>query len=147
MWKEDVINNQLAPRLLAINNIKLDWKDMPVFKAADPSKPDLDVISKVIQRTKSVGGMTPQALEKLYKEAGWPTEGIEDLNFEDGDTSRGGESGGTSGTGNSQSGKSGGSNTNNSVTKQLIVDGDKLVDTATGEVVNTDQLTENGEYE
>jgi hypothetical protein len=146
MWKEDVINNQLAPRLLAINNIKLDWKDMPVFKAADPSKPDLDVISKVIQRTKSVGGMTPQALETLYKEAGWPTEGIEDLNFDDGDTSRGGESGGTSGTGNSQSGNSGGSNTNNSVTKQLIVDGDKLVDTATGEVVNTDQLTENGDY-
>jgi hypothetical protein len=146
MWKEDVINNQLAPRLLAINNIKLDWKDMPVFKAADPSKPDLDIISKVIQRTKSVGGMTPEALEKLYKDAGWPTEGIEDLSFDDGDTSRGGESGGTSGTGSSQGGKSGGSNTNNSVTKQLVVYGDKLIDIITDKVINIDQLTEDGDY-
>jgi hypothetical protein len=146
MWKEDVINTQLAPRLLAINNIKLDWKDMPVFKAADPSKPDLDVISKVIQRTKSVGGMTPEALEALYKDAGWPTEGIEDLTFDDGDSSRGGESGGTSGTGSSQSGSSGGSNTNNSVSKQLVVDGDKIVDIMTDKVVNADQLTESGEY-
>jgi hypothetical protein len=146
MWKEDVINNQLIPRLLAINNIRLDWKDTPVFKAADPSKPDLDVISKVIQRAKSVGGITPEALEKLYKDAGWPTEGIEDLSFDDGDKSRGGESGGTSGTGSSQGGKSGGSNTNNSVTKQLIVDGDKLIDTLTGKVVNIDELDEQGEY-
>lgn len=148
MWKVDVINNQLAPRLLAINNVQLDWKDMPVFKAADPSKPDLDVISKVIQRAKSVGGMTPEALERLYKDAGWPTEGIEDLNFDDGDTSRGGESNGTSGTGNSQSGKSSASaaNTNSSVAKQLVVDGDKLIDTKTGQVVNLDDLDEEGNY-
>jgi hypothetical protein len=146
MWKTDVINNQLAPRLLAINNISLDWKDMPVFKAADPSKPDLDVISKVIQRAKSVGGMTPQALEALYKDAGWPTEGIEDLTFDDGDTARGGESGGTSGTGSSQGGKTGGSNTNNSVSKQLVVDGDKLVDTITGKVVNLEDLDDEGNY-
>ena len=146
MWKVDVINNQLAPRLLAINNIELDWKDMPVFKAADPSKPDLDVISKVIQRAKSAGGMTPKALEALYKEAGWPTEGIEDLTFDDGDTSRGGESGGSSGTGNSQGGASGGANTNNSVAKSLRVEGDRLIDNDTDKVVNLDDLDEEGNY-
>lgn len=146
MWKEDAINNQLAPRLLAINNIRLNWKDMPVFKASDPSKPDLDVISKVIQRAKSVGGMTPQALEALYKTAGWPTEGIESLSFDDGDTSSGGESKGTSGTGAKSGSKGKSTNTNNSVSKQLIVDGDKIIDTATGRVVNLDDLDDNGVY-
>lgn len=146
MWKEDVINNQLAPRLLAVNNIQLDWKDMPVFKAADPSKPDYDVISKVIQRTKSTGGLTPQALEKLYIEAGWPTEGIEDLIFDDGDTSRGSESNGTSGTGDSQNGSSGGSNTNNTVTKTLIAEGDRIIDVETDEVVNSMDLDRYGNY-
>jgi hypothetical protein len=121
---------------------------MPVFKAADPSKPDLDVISKVIQRTKSVGGMTPEALEKLYKEAGWPTEGIEKLTFDDGDSSSGGQSNGTSGTGKSQSGgKSSATNSaNKSLIKNLIVDGDRLIDPDTDEVVNLNELNEQGEY-
>lgn len=104
MWKCDVINNQLAPRLLAVNGVHLTWDKMPEFVPADPSKPDLDTISKVIQRVKSVGGLTPQALESIYVAAGWPTEGIEDLSFDDGDTSRGGESQGSSGVGGSQSG-------------------------------------------
>lgn len=147
MWKTDVINNQLTPRLLAVNNIELNWKDMPVFVPADPSKPDLDVISKVIQRGKSVGGLTPEALESLYKAAGWPTEGIEDLTFDDGDTSRGGESNGTSGTGSTQDGGgASATNSENSVSKTLIVDGDKLVDSRTGKVVNLDDLDDDGNY-
>lgn len=149
MWKEDVINTQLAPRLLAINNIKLDWKDMPVFKAADPSKPDLDVISKVLQRAGTAELLNVDAVEALYKDAGWSTEGVEEMltkRTELAIQSKAGQSGGSSGTGNSQGGDSGGSNTNNSVSKQLVIDGDKIVDTATGEVVNMNDLNEEGKY-
>jgi len=104
--KVDVINSQLIPRLLAANNIYLDYEDMPKFVAADPTEYSHDELSKVTQRMKSVGGLTPNALEYLYKKAKLPTEGIEDLNFDDGDTSRGGESQGSSGTGSTQSGGS-----------------------------------------
>lgn len=146
--KVDVINNQLAPRLLAVNNIFLNWKDMPEFVHADPTEFDLDMMSKVVQRMKSVGGLTPQALEFLYNKAGFPEDGIDDLTFDDGDTSRGGESNGTSGVGNSQSG--GASSTTNAenggVTKRLIIDGDKIVDTATDKIINTDDLNSYGEY-
>jgi hypothetical protein len=102
--KVDVINSQLAPRLLAVNNIHLDFEDMPKFVPADPTEYSHDELSKVTQRMKSVGGLTPAALKYLYKKAKLPTEGIEDLVFDDGDTSRGGESNGTSGVGGSQAG-------------------------------------------
>lgn len=145
--KIDVINSQLAPRLLAINNIFLDWDDMPEFVAADPTEFDLDILSKFIQRTKSVGGITPQVLEYLYDKAGLPIDGIEDLVFDDGDTSRGGESQGSSGTGNTQSGgANSATNTENAGTKSLIVDGDRIVDTETDKVVNLEDLNDNGEY-
>jgi hypothetical protein len=157
MWKEDVINTQLAPRLLAINNIKLDWKDMPVFKSADPSKPDLDVVSKVLQRADSVNALTPKAFESLYADAGWSTDGLEeflDKRAADAEAAAtavneskaGGANGGTSGTGNSQSGKSGGSNTNNSVAKSLRVEGDRIIDNDTDEVVNLEELDDEGNY-
>ncbi len=148
MWKTDVINSQLAPRLLAVNNIRLNWKDMPVFVAADPSKPDLDVISKVLQRAGTAEMLNADAVESLYKEAGWKTDGVEEMikkRTELAVQSAAGKSDGSSGTGNS-GGKSGSSNTNNSVSKQLIVDGDKIIDTATGLVVNGDDLNDNGEY-
>lgn len=141
MWKKDVLDTQLAPRLLAANNIFLDYKDMPVFIPADPSKPDLDVISKVIQRTKSVGGMTQEAMTHLYEQAGWPTDGIEDLIFDDGNTSRAGESGGTSGTGSTQQGGANSeTNVENSVRKDLVIDYETedqivAVDTTTGSPV------------
>jgi hypothetical protein len=123
-WKVDVINNQLATRLLAANEIYLDYDDMPEFKPMDPTKPDMDVISKIIQRTKSVGGLTKEALTAIYETAGWPTEGIDELTFDDGDTARGGESGGTSGTGGSQSNGANSSTNveNKSVIKKLILD-------------------------
>lgn len=130
MWKEDVLTNQLVPTLLAANNISLEWQDMPVFEAADPDEFDVDTMSKAIQRIKSVGGLTPQALTYWYEKAGLPTEGIEDLIFDDGDTSRGGEGNGTSGTGNSQSGGSSSAVNaeNGGVAKNLVQDGRNLVD-------------------
>lgn len=148
MWKTDVLNNQLTPTLLTINNIQLDWEDMPVFEPADPDEFDVDTMSKAVQRMKSVGGLTPKALEHWYEKAGLPTEGIDELSFDDGDTSRGGESNGTSGTGSTQQGgKSSTTNAENggSVTKSLIVDGDRLIDTETDQVINANDLI-NGEH-
>lgn len=122
MFKEDVINNQLAPRLLAINNIHLDFDEMPVFQSEDPSKPDLDIISKFIQRTKSVGGLTQEALESLYEASDLPVEGIEELSFDDEDSSRGGESNGSSGTGNSQAGGASSETNSENASKSFYVD-------------------------
>lgn len=144
MWKTDVLNNQLVPTMLAINNINLDWEDMPVFQVADPDEFDADTLSKAVQRMKSVGGLTPQALKYWYEKAGLPTEGIDELNFDEGDTSRGGEGNGTSGTDNSQ-GEGGSSATNSEnggVTKNLIQQGDNLVDESSGKLVTMENIND-----
>lgn len=137
-WKEDVINNQLVPKILAANNIELSWKDVPKFIAEDPSKPDFDTISKVLMRTGSVELLTDKAVEGMYVAAGWSTDGLEehlkkreDMKIE----SRAGESQGSSGTGNTQAG--GAASTTNAENKSLVFDyeTDKeifLTDTATG---------------
>ena len=149
LWKKDVLDNQLVPTLLLANNIFLDWKDMPVFQPADPDEMDLEIASKAIQRMKSVGGMTPSAIEHVYRKLGWPTDGIEDLVFDDGDTSRAGESKGSSGTGNSQQGGIGSAvnSENVSKAKKLTVDGDYIIDTDTGLILNYQDINpETGEY-
>ena len=138
-WKVDVINNQLLTRLLAANNIFLDFADMPTFVAADPSVPDLDTISKVLQRAGSVELLTDKAIESIYVDANWPTDGLEEhlkkrteMNIE----SKSGESKGTSGTGSTQDG--GSSSATNSENKSFEVDHETddeviAVDTKTGE--------------
>jgi hypothetical protein len=144
LYKTDVINNQLATRLLTINNISLGFDEMPEFVPTDPSKPDLDVIGKFIQRAKSVGGLTQAALEKLYGDSDLPIEGIEDLVFTGEDGSRAGESAGSSGTGNTQNGGASSStnseNASKSIEKNLIFDYEDdnqivLIDSNTGEPV------------
>lgn len=134
MWKCDAINNQLIPAILMANNLKIDWEDMPRFEPKDPDEMSVDDLSKAIQRMKSVGGLTPEALKTLYLKAGLPTEGIDELTFDDGDTSRSGESNGTSGTGNTQSGgaASATNSENGGVSKNLILDGDTIIDSKTG---------------
>lgn len=124
---------------------------MPVFEPASPDEVSLDEISKAVQRMKSVGAMTPKLLERFYTQLGADIEGIEDLNFDDGDTSRGGESNGTSGTGNSQSGgANSATNSENSVdrsVKQFVHDGDLIIDTNTDKPINLmDVNPETGEY-
>jgi hypothetical protein len=144
MWKTDVINTQLLTTLLEVNNIHLDWEDMPVFEPADPDEMDLDIVSKAVQRMKSVGGLTPQAMKTMYERSGLPTEGISELTFDDGDTSRAGESKGSSGTGNTQSGgKSSATNSENggSVAKNFIIDHETddeyvAIDPTTGQVIS-----------
>ena len=120
--KIDVLNNQLAPRLLAANNIFLSYKDMPEFKAKDPQNFDLDVMSKFVQRLGSVNKLTEEALTYFYDKAGLPLEGIGDLNFDDSGDSRAGESKGTSGTGSTQSGGASSEVNSENATKNLIID-------------------------
>ena len=146
LQKIDVLNTQLAPRLLAANNIYLNHNDMPVYEHRDPTEPNEDVISKVVQRVKSVNGLTPAALEYVYNKLGWPTDGIEDIDFSDKGQSRAGESNGTSGTGNTISGaNTSTSNMENSdITKNLVFesqDDDKitLIDTKTGNPIFIDK--------
>lgn len=135
MEKKVVIDTQLIPRLLKINDIDLDWEDMPEFEPAEPTEFDPEVMSKFIQRTKSVGALTPDALRFIYEKSGLPTEGIEDLIFDDGDTSRGGESEGSSGVGNTQQAGLGTQQNleNKSLIKNFIQEGDYIVDINTGE--------------
>lgn len=149
LQKVDVINNQLAPRLLAINDIFLDWKDMPEFVAADPNEFSTDEAGKFIQRVASVGKMTPQVLEWLLNKMNAPIDGIEELDFTNKGQSRAGESQGSSGTGNTQDGgvASTVNSENGGTVKNLIVDGDKIIDTETDEVVNMIDLNKDGEYE
>lgn len=99
-----VLDHQLAPRLLAINGIHLNYKDMPYFEPADPTDFDYDVLSKFIQRTKSVGGLPKDVLKHMLKKAKLPAEGVDELDFESKGTSRAGESVGASGTNGSQAG-------------------------------------------
>lgn len=149
--KVDVINTQLLPRILAANNIYLDYDDMPVFSAINPFKLSYDEAGKFIQRVKSVGGMTKEVLEFVYKDLGVPTEGIDELDFSSKGDSRAGESKGSSGTGDSQEGGSASEmNMDNgaSADKSLITaatDCDRIFDD-NGNCINEDELDELGNY-
>jgi len=143
LQKKNVIDTQLIPRLLEVNNIDLDWKDMPTFRPVSPTEVDVDTIGKTIQRTKSVNGLTPSALEYLYKELGWPTDGIEELDFNDKGDSRAGDGMQTAGVGTSTNvgGKDSSVSSNeNAATKNLVLqeeteDTFTLIDTDTGEPI------------
>lgn len=141
------IENSLMPKLLAANNIHLDWDDMPFFAPADPEEFDLDILSKFIQRVGSVNKLTPEVQKHLFEKAKLPIDGIEELDFTDKGQSRAGESQGTSGTGNTQQGGSTSStNMENKSMRNLVVDGDKIIDSVTGSVVNLQDLDEEGNY-
>lgn len=122
-WKEDVINNQLAPRLLAVNDVYLDWKDMPEFVAHDPSNPSWDVIGKLLQRAGSVGMLNRDAVEDIYIAAGWDTDNLDEIMTkleQEAPRSRAGESQGSSGVGSTQSG--GATTATNSENKSFVID-------------------------
>jgi len=134
LQKTDILNTQLAPRLLAINGIYLDYKDMPTYQHTSPTETNKDELSKVVQRIASVQKMTPDALKMVYKEMGWPDDGIDELDFTDKGDSRSGESQGTSGTGSVGGGASTSTANleNSDATKTLVVDGDTVIDVSTG---------------
>ena len=143
--KVDVLNNQLAPRLLMANDIYLSYKDMPYFEPADPDEASLDEVGKFIQRAASVGKLTKDATEYWYKKTGTPIDGIDELDFTPDITSRAGEGFGTSGNGTSNQQNSE-TNLENKSLKKFSVDGDRIINTETDKVVNFDQLDENGDY-
>lgn len=146
--KVAVLESQLAPRLLARNDVNLSWKDMPKFKAADPYEFDFDGAGKFIQRVASVNKMTPKALEYFYKRAGFSLEGVEELDFSSKGQSRAGESKSSGGNGNKTQMNSDTNMENKSLqrVRNLVVDGDRLIDRQTDEVVNFEDLDTEGNY-
>ncbi len=147
MEKEDVINNQLATRLLAVNNIYLDFDDMPTFESWNPYKLSHDEAGKFIQRVASVNKLTPEILKFLMEDLGAPLDGIDELNFEEPVDTGAGKSKGSSGTGDTQAGgKASENNAENgsSIDKSICFDGDKIV--INGTIVNADDLDDEGNY-
>jgi hypothetical protein len=102
--KAEYLRYTLFPAIYDANGIYYTQKDLPIFKFEDPDKPTWEDLGKLLQRMKSVGALTPEATEYAYRLCGFPVEGIDDLDFTAGDTSKAGMSKGTSGTGTSQSG-------------------------------------------
>lgn len=155
----DVMDSQLAPRLLAVNNIYLSYKDMPKWQPGDPDELSLDELGKVVQRMRSVGMMTQNMLEDLAARAGLPIEGIDDLSFEDPLVESGaGEGMATSGDGTAKKKAGGDKSTSNKenggVTKGLDTQRtivtqkgtDRLIDANTDECINADDLDRQGHY-
>lgn len=120
----EVLNTDLAPKLLSANKVYLPHNKMPKFVPANPDQLSLDEAGKFIQRVASVQKLTQPVLEKILELAGLPPEGLDELDFSSKGESRAGESEGTSGTGNSQpGGVNSATNVENSgVTKKFILD-------------------------
>jgi len=138
----DAVQYQIVKRLLAVNKISVKEEDIPVFEYKDPSQYDRDVFGKLVQRLKSVGGLSPEALKHLYKEAGFPLDGVEDLDFDGKGTSRAGEGFGTSGYGMSTDVGAGDNNLENTGTaKALVKDTDgNIIDTETGRLITYQEV-------
>lgn len=120
---EDVINHDLIPQMLLLNDIEFDVLDLPKIKAGPIEKLAADDIGKLIQRFMSVNGlvMTKENIIAYHEMAGFDVDHLENMsqeellqkmNSEKG-TSRSGEGMGTSGTGNSQVAFGGDSNIDN----------------------------------
>lgn len=142
MWQKEVYDTQLAPTLLAANDIFLDWKDMPYIELQDPTEVDNEAMSKLIQRLASVGMLTPEALKTIYDSMGWSLVGIDSLDFEgaSGKSKAGENTGGTSGTGGQALGVEGNGDNNlenkslrHTHIKDVTQDGKYIVDMETGE--------------
>lgn len=153
----DVINNQLAPRLLAVNNVFANFNDMPVFVPSDPDELPLDEVGKFIQRTKSVGGLTPDVLEEVLRRGKLPVDMIDQIDFTDPATSRAGDGMTTAGPGTAETQGGGDRSTSNSenggtveraMHKQFVAEAgtDRIIDAETGQCVNEDELDKSGNY-
>ncbi len=109
---KSVLENDLFKQLAEINDITLSQNEMPVIEYGDLDEPDLDTISKTLQRVGSVG-LLPKSkdfLLPIYESMGWDISMLKELSEEEflelltEDDSAAGLGDGTSGTGNSQSG-------------------------------------------
>ena len=77
---------------------------MPKFIPADVVGISYDELGKFIQRIKSVNALTPEIYKHVLEVGGFPTDGVDEIDYTDKGKSRSGESQGTSGTGDTQSG-------------------------------------------
>lgn len=113
--KADVINNQLAKRILQANGMDVDWEDMPEFTPLNPFRLSLDEAGKIVQRWQSVGMLVPSMLESIYDDVGYEydRDEIDELDFTSKGTSRAGESMGSSGVGDTQAAFGGDNNLEN----------------------------------
>lgn len=93
---QDVLNADLVPQLFALNQWSLER--LPSFEFAQVKEEDLDVISKFLQRTASVGlvEITPENINKIAEWVGLPSRSLSD---EDVDSLRQRLTGNTSGAG------------------------------------------------
>lgn len=111
---KNVLNHDLIRQLYALNGWEYNDETSVKFHYGDIETRELDVLSKFVQRTMSVGAIraTKELEDMLLEQVGVETTDSDaDMNFiETENNSRSGESEGTSGTGDSQSG---GSNSEN----------------------------------
>ena len=152
----DVINTQLIPQLLAVNNIYLDYEDMPKFIPVDPDEMSVDEIFKAVQRGASVDKLTPEALEWLYSKGNIPVEGIDNLDFTSAGESRAGDGMATSGEGTSTNKKGGDKSVSNNenggvekgLQKQFATQKgtDRIIDVNTDVCINEDDLDKTGAF-
>lgn len=150
--KVQYINSQLATRILTINGIELDWKDMPRFEPVDPDQLSLDELGKIVQRMASVSKLTPEVLEALLRRAGLPTDNLDMFDYTEPAESRAGDGMKTAGEGTAD--KVGGkdssvsNNENGGVEKSFIRadnDTDRILDEK-GTCVNESELDARGFY-
>ena len=75
---QDVLNSDLVPQLFSLNGWSLER--LPTFEFAQVKEEDLDVISKFLQRTASVGlvEVTPENINKIAEWVGLPSRSLSD---------------------------------------------------------------------
>lgn len=105
---QDVLNSDLVPQLFALNSWSLER--MPTFEFAQVKEEDLDIISKFLQRTASVGlvEVTPENINKIAEWVGLPSRSLSDEDIDSlrsrltGNDSRAGDGMTTAGEGTSK---------------------------------------------
>lgn len=77
----EVINTDLIPQLLSLNNFKLNDEDMPKFIPDDTGDPDIESNSKMLQRIIAVGGLpiTAEVQQEIYEKLGFEYKIDEEL--------------------------------------------------------------------
>ena len=130
---EDMINKQVVPDLIKLNEFDLKKDEYPKFRAGDVEPLSADEVGKLIQRMKSVNALplTKEVIIEWMNMAGFNSEHLEDYTQEElvdlmesgsKGSSRSGESMGSSGTGDSQSTQGGSLNMENKSLTGLNVD-------------------------
>lgn len=153
MFFVDAINTQLIPRLLAANDIFLDYEDMPEFQPAEPDEISIDDLGKVVQRMGAVNKLTPEIYKELLRKAKLPDDGVDDLDYTDEGQSRAadgmksGMSNGTSKGGSKNDSSVSNSENGGSTSKSLKAcsETDRVFN-EDGICVNQDELNEEGFY-